>query len=115
MGKHACIPRSVVLPKQQVGGYCDNFPPCGLQGKYFPHHVVLVYSLLDCQTVVQILHHFTVTVNDVEVTVHLHMYRYVYNNNNKGPIRWAGGQGFMTVVNKPRLWAMPSDLTCLLP
>ena len=69
MGKHACIPRSIVLPKQQVGVYCGDFPPCGLQGKYFPLHVVLVYSLLHCQTVVQILHHFTVTVNDVEVTV----------------------------------------------
>ena len=31
-------------------------------------HVFLVYSLLHCQTIVQILHHFTVTVNNIEVT-----------------------------------------------
>ena len=34
----------------------------------FPLHVFLVYSLLHCQTIVQILHHFTVTVNNIEVT-----------------------------------------------
>ena len=48
------------------------------------HNVFLVYSLL------HIVHHFTVTVNNIEVTVdtHIQMYRRVYNNNNKGPISW---------------------------
>ena len=27
------IPPSIVLPIQQLGVYCDNFPPWGLQGK----------------------------------------------------------------------------------
>ena len=33
----------------------------------------------------------------------------IYNNYS------TGGQGFMAVVNKPRLRAMPSDSVCLLP
>ena len=31
----------------------------------------IVYSLLHCQTIVQILHHFAVTVNNIEVTVNI--------------------------------------------
>ena len=80
------IPPSIVLPIQQVG-FKDNFPPWGLQGKFWliiPLHVFLVYSLLHCQTIVQILHHFTVTVNNIEVAVkHLHTYRCVYNNHEQ--------------------------------
>ena len=85
--------------------------PEGYQGKLWliiPPHVFLVYSLLHCQTIVQILHHFTVTVNNIQVTVNTCTCTDVFTvttkdqsggiYNNCSP----GGQGFMAVVNKPR-------------
>ena len=51
----------------------------------FPLHVFLAYSLLHCQTIVQILH----TVNNIEVTINTCTCTDVFTvKNNKGPIRW---------------------------
>ena len=44
------IPLSIVLPIQQVGIYCDDFPPWGLQGKLISSLLLLAYSLLHCYT-----------------------------------------------------------------
>ena len=49
------------------------------------HNVFLVYSLLHCQTIV---HHFTVTVNNIEVTVntHVHMFTIITTKDQSGGI-----------------------------
>ena len=44
-------------------------------------HVFLVYSLLHCQTIVQILHHFAVTVNNIEVTINTSTCKDVFTPN----------------------------------
>ena len=61
------------------------------------HNVFLVYSLLHCQTIV---HHFTVTVNNIEVTVntHVHMFTIITTKDQSGGII---AQVVMAVVNKP--------------
>ena len=76
---------------------------------YFLH---VVYSLLHCHTIVQILH----TVNNVEVTVNTCTCTDVITTKDQsGGIYSTGGQGFMAVVSKPRPRATPSDSVCLLP
>ena len=83
----------------------DNFPPWGLQGKLwliFPSPCV--FSLQSTTFIVQNLHHFTVTVNNIEVTVNTctctdvltvittkDQSGGIYNNYNPG------GQEFMAV------------------
>ena len=64
----------------------------------------LVYSLLHCQTIVQILHRFTVTVNNIEVTVNTctctDVFTIITTKDQSGGIYnnySTGGQGFMAV------------------
>ena len=72
--------------------------------------------------IVQILHHFSVTVNNIEVTVNTctctDVFTIITTKDQSGGIYnnySTGGQGFMAVVNKPRPRATPSDSVCLLP
>ena len=54
-------------------------------------HIIPSPCILHCQTIVQILHHFTLTVNNIEVTVNMHFARVQMcsqYDSNKGPIRW---------------------------
>ena len=104
---------------------CHNLSPQGYKGNYdykFPLHVFLVYSVLHCQTIVQILHHFSVTVNNIEVTINTctckDVFTVITTKDQSGGIYndySTGGQGFMALVNKLRPRATPSDLVCLLP
>ena len=101
-----------------MGIYCDNSIPEGYKGNYFPLHVFLVYSLLHCQTIV---HHFAVTVNNIEVILNTCTCKDVFiiitTKDRSGGIYnnySTGGQGF-TAVNKPHPQAMPADSVCLLP
>ena len=82
----------------------------------------MYYSLLHCQTILQISHHFTVTVNNIEVTVNTctctDVFTIITTRDQSGGIYNSystGGQGFMAVVNKPCPQATPSDSVCLLP
>ena len=72
------------------------------------HKYFLVYSLLQCQTIVWILHHFTVTVNNIEVTVSTctctDVFIIITTKNQSGGMYNSystGGQGFMAALNKP--------------
>ena len=79
--------------------------PEGYKGNYssqFPLHVLLIYSLLHYQTIVQILHHFhfTVTVTSAEVTVNTctctDVFAIITTKNQSGGIYnnySTGGQG----------------------
>ena len=74
-----------------------------------------VYSLLHCQTIVQILHHFSVTVNNIQVTINTctctDVFTVITTKDQSGGIYnnySTGGQGFMALVNKPCPQAMPS-------
>ena len=76
----------------------------------------LVYNLLHCYTIVQILH----TVNNVEVNTCTctDVLTVVTTKDQSGGIYNSystGGQGFMDVLNKPRHLAIPSDSVRLLP
>ena len=67
----------------------------------------------------QILHHFTMTVNNTEVTVNTctctDVFTIIKTKDQSGGIYSTGGQGFMASVNKPRPRATPLDLVSLLP
>ena len=65
----------------------------------------------------QILHHFTVTVT-VNTCTCTDVFTIITTKDQSGGIYNSystGGQGFMAVVNKPPPWAMPLDSVCLLP
>ena len=47
---------TIVLPIQQVGFNCDNFPPEGYKRKNMAQFPLHVYSPLHCYTIVQILY-----------------------------------------------------------
>ena len=64
----------------------------------------LLCMALHCQTIVQILHHFTVTVNNIEVTVNTYtctdVFTIITTKDQSGGISnnySTGGQGFMAV------------------
>ena len=93
-------------------------------GSYFPLHdcVFSLQSILHCQTIAEILHHFTVTLNNIEVIVNTctckDVFTIITTKDQSGGIYnnySTGGQRFMAVVNKSRPRATPSDLVCLLP
>ena len=70
----------------------------------------------------QILDHFTMTVNNTEVTVNTctctDVFTIIKTKDQSGGIYniySTGGQGFMASVNKPRPRATPLDLVSLLP
>ena len=70
----------------------------------------------------QILHHFTMTVNHTEVTVNTctctDVFTIIKTKDQSGRIYnnySTGGQEFMAAVNKPHPRATPSDLVSLLP
>ena len=67
------------------------------------------------------IHYTQLCVNNVEVTVRIctctDVFTVITTKNQSGE-RYSSystsGQGFMVAVNKPRNWATPSDLVCLL-